>query len=34
MPKVAHSHVNFMGKIADLLVEAGHEAVSFSKNLF
>ncbi|VDO44059.1 unnamed protein product [Haemonchus placei] len=24
-PKYAYSHMNFMGKIADTLVEAGHE---------
>uniref|UniRef100_A0A0M3J3N9 Uncharacterized protein n=1 Tax=Anisakis simplex TaxID=6269 RepID=A0A0M3J3N9_ANISI len=27
-PKVFHSHVNFMGHIADALVTAGHEVVS------
>lgn len=36
-PQIAHSHVLFMGKIADTLVEAGHSVVnfyfsSFSKN--
>ncbi|PIO72852.1 hypothetical protein TELCIR_05193 [Teladorsagia circumcincta] len=28
-PKVAYSHMNFMGKIADTLVDAGHEVVTF-----
>nr|CDJ90983.1 UDP-glucuronosyl UDP-glucosyltransferase domain containing protein [Haemonchus contortus] len=28
-PKYAYSHMNFMGKIADTLVEAGHEVVTF-----
>ncbi|KAK6027438.1 hypothetical protein OSTOST_06532 [Ostertagia ostertagi] len=27
-PKFAYSHMNFMGKIADTLVDAGHEVVS------
>uniref|UniRef100_A0A0R3S1Z7 UDP-glucuronosyltransferase n=1 Tax=Elaeophora elaphi TaxID=1147741 RepID=A0A0R3S1Z7_9BILA len=26
-PRLGHSHVNFMGKIADILVEAGHDVV-------
>ncbi|KAK6021438.1 hypothetical protein OSTOST_12889 [Ostertagia ostertagi] len=28
-PKLAYSHMNFMGKIADTLVDAGHEVVTF-----
>ncbi|VDD88209.1 unnamed protein product [Enterobius vermicularis] len=28
-PQIAHSHVLFMGKIADTLVEAGHSVVNF-----
>ncbi|KAK6012965.1 hypothetical protein OSTOST_21855 [Ostertagia ostertagi] len=28
-PKFAYSHMNFMGKIADTLVDAGHEVVTF-----
>ena len=30
-PQVGHSHVSFWGKIADILVEAGHNVVSFIK---
>ncbi|TKR62979.1 hypothetical protein L596_026871 [Steinernema carpocapsae] len=36
-PKFAHSHVTYMGKIADTLVEAGHDVTVFlpeqSKNV-
>ncbi|PIO66455.1 hypothetical protein TELCIR_11830 [Teladorsagia circumcincta] len=28
-PKLGYSHMNFMGKIADTLVDAGHEVVTF-----
>ncbi|KAK6034397.1 UDP-glucoronosyl and UDP-glucosyl transferase [Cooperia oncophora] len=28
-PKYAYSHMNFMGKIADTLVDAGHDVVTF-----
>uniref|UniRef100_A0A0M3HRW5 Glucuronosyltransferase n=1 Tax=Ascaris lumbricoides TaxID=6252 RepID=A0A0M3HRW5_ASCLU len=28
-PKLFHSHVNFLGNIADTLVAAGHDVVSF-----
>ncbi|PIO68949.1 hypothetical protein TELCIR_09249 [Teladorsagia circumcincta] len=28
-PKLAYSHMNFMGKIADTLIDAGHEVVTF-----
>ncbi|KAK6034396.1 hypothetical protein COOONC_28098 [Cooperia oncophora] len=28
-PKFGYSHMNFMGKIADVLVDAGHEVVTF-----
>ncbi|KJH46551.1 UDP-glucoronosyl and UDP-glucosyl transferase [Dictyocaulus viviparus] len=28
-PKFAYSHMNFMGKIADILVDAGHDVVTF-----
>ncbi|KAK6056459.1 hypothetical protein COOONC_06034 [Cooperia oncophora] len=28
-PKCGYSHMNFMGKIADVLVDAGHEVVTF-----
>lgn len=27
-PRLGYSHVNFMGRIADILVEAGHDVVS------
>lgn len=27
-PRFASSHVNFMGKLADSLIDAGHEVVS------
>ncbi|GMS78867.1 hypothetical protein PENTCL1PPCAC_1042 [Pristionchus entomophagus] len=32
-PKFASSHVNFMGRISDVLVEAGHEVVMLSPQL-
>ncbi|VDK58219.1 unnamed protein product [Gongylonema pulchrum] len=28
-PRLAHSHVNFFGRIADILVEAGHDVVTY-----
>ena len=31
-PKFGKSHVTFMGKIADILVNAGHDVVSLSIN--
>lgn len=29
-PKFGHSNVNFYGNVADILVEAGHDVVSFT----
>uniref|UniRef100_A0A0N5AEB0 glucuronosyltransferase n=1 Tax=Syphacia muris TaxID=451379 RepID=A0A0N5AEB0_9BILA len=31
-PRLGHSHVNFLGRIADILVTAGHEVVVFVPN--
>ena len=28
-PKTGGSHVNFVGKVADMLVQAGHDVVCF-----
>ncbi|CAG9530659.1 unnamed protein product [Cercopithifilaria johnstoni] len=32
-PRLGHSHVNFMGRIADILVEAGHDVTVFVPDL-
>lgn len=29
IPRFGHSHVEFMGRLADVLVEAGHDVVFF-----
>ncbi|KHJ87773.1 UDP-glucoronosyl and UDP-glucosyl transferase [Oesophagostomum dentatum] len=33
-PKIGYSHMNFMGKIADTLVDAGHDVVTLQPVLF
>ncbi|GMR51912.1 hypothetical protein PMAYCL1PPCAC_22107, partial [Pristionchus mayeri] len=32
-PKFAHSHVNYLGSVADLLQEAGHSVTSLMPNI-
>ncbi|VDK59258.1 unnamed protein product [Cylicostephanus goldi] len=33
-PKLGYSHMNFMGKIADTLADAGHDVVSLESNYY
>uniref|UniRef100_A0A0N4WNJ7 Glucuronosyltransferase n=1 Tax=Haemonchus placei TaxID=6290 RepID=A0A0N4WNJ7_HAEPC len=34
VPKLAYSHMNFMGQIADTLADAGNDVVIFGNNFF
>lgn len=33
-PRLGYSHVNFLGKLSDSLIDAGHEVVGFSSCFF